>query len=134
MATLIEEQADTEPVDSLVPDRLRQQNIEQQRRKALESESVTDLIERVARLEAAQPPPLIEEQADPESIDSLVPDPQVWRELGITAMTGWRYTNDPQLDFPPAIQIRNRNFRSRQALEAFKARMLRRALETRNTT
>ena len=22
--------------------------------------------------------------------DELVPDPQVWRELGVTSMTGWR--------------------------------------------
>ena len=77
------------------------------------------------------PSTLIEEQAEAESIDSLVPDPQVWRELGVTPMTGWRYTNDPKLSFPPAIRIRGRNFRSRKMLEEFKQRMLRRALERR---
>ncbi len=63
--------------------------------------------------------------------DELVPDPQVWRELGITSMSGWRYTHDTALDFPPPIKIRNRNFRSGKMLEAFKARMLRAALAER---
>ena len=65
-------------------------------------------------------------------VDQLIPDPIVWKELGVTSMTPWRYTRDPDLDFPPPIKIRNRNFRSRSALEAFKARMLRVAIETRN--
>jgi hypothetical protein len=63
--------------------------------------------------------------------DKLVPDPEVWRELGVTSMTGWRYTKDPELEFPPAIKIRNRNFRSRRLLEEFKARLLRTALAER---
>jgi len=61
--------------------------------------------------------------------DELVPDPQVWRELGISKMTGHRWTNDPALDFPTKIKVRERNFRSRKQLEAFKARMLRQALK-----
>jgi hypothetical protein len=65
----------------------------------------------------------------PSDNDELVPDPQVWKELGITSMTGWRWTRDPALDFPPQITIRRRNFRSRKQLEAFKARMLRQALK-----
>ena len=63
-----------------------------------------------------------------EAADSLVPDPVVWRELGISAMTGWRWTRDPNLRFPPAIQIRKRNFRSRRAIEEFKAKMMRAAI------
>lgn len=63
--------------------------------------------------------------------DELVPDPQVWRELGVTSMTGWRYTHDPELGFPPPIKIRTRNFRSRRMLEEFKARLLRMALAER---
>jgi hypothetical protein len=67
---------------------------------------------------------------DPNApIDEWVPDPKVWRELHVTPMTGWRYTHDPDLDFPPPIKIRGRNFRSRRQLEAFKARMLRLAIE-----
>jgi hypothetical protein len=60
--------------------------------------------------------------------DELVPDPVVWRELGITPMTGWRWTHDPALEFPPAVKIRNRNYRSRAALNAWRERMFRRAL------
>jgi hypothetical protein len=61
----------------------------------------------------------------------LVPDPVVCREFGITAMTLWRWTHDSELNFPPAIPIRNRNFRSRKQLEAFKARMLNKAIRQR---
>jgi hypothetical protein len=68
---------------------------------------------------------------DDNSPDQLVPDPVVWRELGITSMTGWRYTRDPDLRFPPAISIRGRNFRSRKALEAWKREIMRRAIATR---
>jgi hypothetical protein len=38
--------------------------------------------------------------------DMLVPDPVVWREFGISSMTGWRWSNDPKLGFPPPIKIR----------------------------
>jgi hypothetical protein len=70
------------------------------------------------------------ETVEPPTGD-LVPDPQVWRELGITSMTLWRWTHDPKLGFPPAIKIRNRNFRSRRALEDFKCRMLRQSIAAR---
>jgi|tagenome__1003787_1003787.scaffolds.fasta_scaffold20984319_3 predicted DNA-binding transcriptional regulator AlpA len=60
--------------------------------------------------------------------DEFVPDPAVAREFGTTLMTIWRWTNDPALDFPRPIKIRNRNFRSRRMLDAFKQRMLRRAI------
>ena len=55
-------------------------------------------------------------------VDTFVPDPQVWKELGISSMTGWRWQRDPDLNFPPRIQIRGRNFRSRKQLERWKAR------------
>lgn len=54
--------------------------------------------------------------------DYLVPDPQVQKEFGISAMTLWRWTQDPKLDFPPIIKIRTRNYRSRMALDNFKIR------------
>jgi hypothetical protein len=63
--------------------------------------------------------------------DELVPDPVVAREFGISLMSLWRYTHDPKLNFPAAIKIRNRNFRSRRQLEAFKSLMLRRAVAAR---
>jgi hypothetical protein len=60
--------------------------------------------------------------------DLLVPDPVVWREFGVTPMTGWRWTHNPSLGFPPAVKINRRNFRSRQQLEEFKTRLLRDAM------
>ena len=60
--------------------------------------------------------------------DELVPDPQVWREFRVTPMTGWRWTHDVSLGFPPPIKIRNRNYRSRRALNAFREALVRRAL------
>jgi hypothetical protein len=60
--------------------------------------------------------------------DTFVPDPLVWKELGVSSMTGWRWAHDPTLDFPVAVRIRGRNFRSRRQLERWKQRMLRRAI------
>ena len=60
--------------------------------------------------------------------DTLVPDPEVWKEFGVTSMTLYRWTNDPDLGFPPVIKVRQRNYRSRRALEAFKQRLIARAL------
>ena len=68
-------------------------------------------------------------QAPPEE---LVPDPQVWREFHITSMTLWRWTKDPTLGFPPVIRIRNRCYRRRSDIEAFKERMLRQAIAERS--
>jgi hypothetical protein len=64
--------------------------------------------------------------------DYLVPDRQVWKEFGVTPMTGWRWTHDPELGFPPAIHINGRNYRSRQQLEAFKARLIAEALQSKS--
>jgi hypothetical protein len=72
---------------------------------------------------------MTDEATDP---DQFVPDPKVRREFGITEMTLHRWDNDKQLNFPTKIRIRGRNFRSREALEAFKARMLRMAIVTKS--
>jgi hypothetical protein len=63
--------------------------------------------------------------------DELVPDPKVCCEFGISSMTLWRWDRDIDLDFPPPIFIRKRNFRIRRQLEEFKRRMLRNAIEQR---
>lgn len=60
--------------------------------------------------------------------DSLIPDPQIWAEFNISSMTLYRWDHDPELKFPPPIKIRNRNFRSRRAIEEFKCRMIRAAI------
>ena len=67
--------------------------------------------------------------------DTLVPDPQVQKEFGVTAMSIWRWDRDPELiklGWPPPIRIRSRKFRSRIALENFKRVMARRAIESSN--
>ena len=69
-----------------------------------------------------------------ETHDTLVPDPQVQKEFGVTAMSIWRWDRDPELTelgWPPPIRIRSRKFRSRFALENFKRVMARRAIEQR---
>lgn len=70
--------------------------------------------------------------------DVLVPDPRVREEFGgVSEMTIHRWDRDPQmaaLGWPPPIRIRNRKFRSRRALEAFKATMARRAVAERANT
>jgi hypothetical protein len=49
----------------------------------------------------------------------------------VTEMTLHRWDKDPSLGFPPKIQIRGRNFRSRRALEQFKERMVAQAIKAR---
>lgn len=68
-----------------------------------------------------------------EPHEELVPDPQVWREFGVTSMTGYRWTHDPDLGFPPTIKIGRHNYRSRNALEAFKARLIAEAVKRAGT-
>jgi predicted DNA-binding transcriptional regulator AlpA len=63
--------------------------------------------------------------------DEWVPDPVVWREFGVTSMTLYRWTKDESLGFPQPVKIRTKNFRSRRALEDFKARMMRDAISQR---
>jgi hypothetical protein len=66
--------------------------------------------------------------------DELVPDRVVCGEFNISAMTLWRWDHDPELaalGLPPPVVIRKRKFRVRRQLEAFKQRMLRRAIEQR---
>src|SRR4051812_34176269 len=77
-------------------------------------------------------PPKPEATGPPGDADEFVPDPQVAKEFNITLMSLWRWTNDPTLGFPPPIQIRGKNFRSRKQIEAFKQEMIRRAIATRN--
>jgi hypothetical protein len=77
----------------------------------------------------AQPRSIPSERSAP---DHLVPDHIVRGEFGeVSLMTIYRWTNDPTLGFPPPIKIRNKNFRSRRALEEFKARIVRAAVAQR---
>jgi hypothetical protein len=66
------------------------------------------------------------------SADTFVPDVVVCDEFGVTSMTLWRWDHDAELGFPPKIKIGAHNFRSRKALEEFKKRMQRTAIEQRS--
>ena len=55
--------------------------------------------------------------------EELVPDKQVAAEFGVTLMTLWRWTNDPNFGFPPPVKINNRNYRRRAQLEHFKRQL-----------
>jgi hypothetical protein len=57
--------------------------------------------------------------------DDLVPDSVVGGELEISQVTLSNWTNNPARGFPPQIKKGNRGYRSRKALEAYKARRLR---------
>jgi predicted DNA-binding transcriptional regulator AlpA len=64
--------------------------------------------------------------------DKLVRDRAVAEEFGdVSLMTLYRWTNDTKLGFPPPVKIRNKNFRSRRALEEFKARLMHNAIRRR---
>ena len=56
--------------------------------------------------------------------DELVVDKQARRECGgVSRMTFYRWERVPELQFPPAIKINKRKYRSRILLEQFKARL-----------
>jgi hypothetical protein len=67
-------------------------------------------------------------EADDETVDHLVPDIVIRREFGLSKMAMWRWDQDDELGFPPAVNIRGKNYRSRKAIEAFKALMMERAI------
>lgn len=60
--------------------------------------------------------------------NDLVADPVVAEEFNISLMGLWRWSKDKDLGFPPAVKIRNRNYRQRRALDEFKARMISRGM------
>ncbi|MGD0640215.1 MAG: hypothetical protein ABSC22_05655 [Roseiarcus sp.] len=65
-----------------------------------------------------------EERAADSPFDTLVPDPQVAKELNKTTMTFFRWDNNPRMappGWPPKIKIGRLNHRSRRKLEAMKA-------------
>jgi hypothetical protein len=67
--------------------------------------------------------------------DALVPDPVAREEVGgISRMSAWRYDRSEKmrkLGWPPRIELNGRIYRSRKALEAFKANLMARAIAAR---
>ena len=73
---------------------------------------------------------------EPDQPDELVPDPKAAAECGTSLMGLWRWDHDKELaalGWPAPIRIRNRKFRSRRALEAFKQRLVKDALQKRGS-
>ena len=69
-----------------------------------------------------------------QEFDKLIPDPLVRAEFNVGPLTVYRWDHSPQkaaLGWPPRIKIGARNFRSRAALEAFKANLVALALKAR---
>jgi hypothetical protein len=68
--------------------------------------------------------------------DRLVPDSIARAELGdVSKMTWWRWNRDPhlaELNFPVAVALNGRTYRSRAQLEAFKQRLLQQAITARS--
>jgi hypothetical protein len=73
--------------------------------------------------------------AEEATNDVFVPDRVMRRELGnIGHMTVWRHDRDPamaKLGWPPVILFGGRKYRSRKALELFKANLVKRAIAER---
>jgi hypothetical protein len=69
-----------------------------------------------------------------DDIERLVPDPEVAREFGVTTMSMWRWDHDEAkaaLGWPSKIKNGNRNYRSRNRIEAFKKNLMAAALGAR---
>jgi predicted DNA-binding transcriptional regulator AlpA len=47
----------------------------------------------------------------------FLPDPQVQKRYGVSAMTLYQWDRDPKLDFPPPLRINGRKFRDLEQLE-----------------
>jgi hypothetical protein len=58
------------------------------------------------------------------SARQLVPDATVRAEFGVSSMTIFRWDADATLGFPRAVVIRNKKYRFRDELEAFKANLV----------
>jgi predicted DNA-binding transcriptional regulator AlpA len=51
-----------------------------------------------------------------------VPDPQVCKRYGISAMTLWRWDRNSELAFPKPMVVNRRKYRDEAELDAFDAR------------
>ena len=74
---------------------------------------------------------------DMETIEvgALIPDPEVFRELSITAMTAWRWDRDPrmaELGWPVPIYRGRYKFRDSKQYKKFKTNLLRQAIAKRD--
>jgi predicted DNA-binding transcriptional regulator AlpA len=59
--------------------------------------------------------------------DQLIPDPKVAKQFGVTTRTIDRWDEDPELDFPKAVEINGRKYRRRKEIREFQRAHLRSA-------
>jgi hypothetical protein len=57
------------------------------------------------------------------------PDPKVARRFGVCQKTVQRWSEDPALDFPPAMEINGRKYRNIARLEAWSAARVKASIE-----
>ena len=75
------------------------------------------------------------EDTEIAEIGALIPDPEVFADLRITPMTGWRWDRDPrmvELGWPPPIYRGRYKFRDSNLYRKFKANLVRQAIARRN--
>jgi len=76
------------------------------------------------------------ENTEIAEIGALILDPEVFADLRITPMTGWRWDRDPrmaELGWPPPIYRGRYKFRDSNQYRKFKANLVREAIAKRNT-
>jgi hypothetical protein len=70
-----------------------------------------------------------------ETPGALIPDRDVFRDLSISSMTGWRWDRDKrmaELGWPPPIYRGRYKFRDSNQIQKFKANLLRQAIGRRD--
>ena len=75
------------------------------------------------------------EDTEIAEIGALIPDLEVFADLRITPMTGWRWDRDPrmvELGWPPPIYRGRYKFRDSNLYRKFKANLVRQAIARRN--
>jgi hypothetical protein len=80
--------------------------------------------------------PQMSDDMETVEIGALIPDPEVFRDLSITPMTGYRWDRDSrmaELGWPPPIYRGRYKFREANQYRKFKANLLRQALARRAT-
>jgi hypothetical protein len=72
------------------------------------------------------------DDSESANVGALIPDPKVFRDLSITAMTGWRWDRDPrmaELGWPPPIYRGRYKFRDANQIQKFKSNLLQQAIK-----
>jgi predicted DNA-binding transcriptional regulator AlpA len=63
--------------------------------------------------------------SDSDPANTFLPDPKVRVRYGVTDMTLWRWSKDPNLKFPQPMKINGRNYRRLAELETWERKRAR---------